>query len=126
MSVVDRAPHIERYAAFSHGNVGGNPAGVVICDALPRESAMQAVALEIGYSETVFAARKGDAWRVRYFARAMEIPFCGHATIALGAALARRHGSGRFQLALNGGSIAVDARERAGALSAAFKSPPTS
>jgi PhzF family phenazine biosynthesis protein len=62
---------------------------------------------------------------VRYFAPEAEIPFCGHATIALGAALARHAGSGRFSLILNGGAITVDGAATCGHLSAAFRSPPT-
>lgn len=120
------APIIERYAAFTSGGSGGNPAGVAICDAMPSDKEMQSIALKVGYSETVFAAPSDDGWRVRYFAPALEIPFCGHATIALGAALARRHGSGQFRLHLNGASIVIHGRDNTGALSAAFKSPPTS
>ncbi len=71
---------VQRIAAFSDGPVGGNPAGVVLCDALPPAERMQAVAAEVGYSETAFAAPVGDDWRVRYFAPAIEVPFCGHAT----------------------------------------------
>lgn len=51
---------VQRIAAFSNGSNGGNPAGVVLCDALPAAAAMQAVAAEVGYSETVFAAPAED------------------------------------------------------------------
>ena len=55
---------------------------------------MRAIAAEVGYSETVFAAPHGEGWRVRYFAPQIEVPFCGHATIAPAAALALAHGDG--------------------------------
>src|ERR1700686_676430 len=100
--------NIERIAAFSIEGTGGNPAGVVLCEALSATAEMQRVAHEVGYSETVFAAPVGEAWRVRYFAPATEIPFCGHATIALGAVLARSRGDGVFPLNLNNGSITVE------------------
>ena len=48
---------IQRIAAFSTGATGGNPAGVVICDTLPDASVMQAIAADIGYSETLGARR---------------------------------------------------------------------
>ncbi|WP_043836471.1 PhzF family phenazine biosynthesis protein [Muricoccus aerilatus] len=115
---------VQRIAAFSVGNTGGNPAGVVITDSLPEEAAMQALAAEVGYSETAFAAPEGDGWRVRYFAPAIEVPFCGHATIALGAALALRHGHGCYALRLNEGAITVEGW-REGGLRAALQSPPT-
>jgi PhzF family phenazine biosynthesis protein len=63
----------------------------------------------VGYSETAFLVRQADGWRVRYFAPAMEVPFCGHATIALGAALGERFGAGEYKLILNGGEISVQA-----------------
>ena len=94
-----------RISAFSDGIRGGNPAGVWIGDALPDAAAMQAIAAEIGFSETAFAAPDGEAWRVRYFSPAMEVPFCGHATIALGAALAHRFGDRSFELQLNASVI---------------------
>ncbi|NPU65169.1 PhzF family phenazine biosynthesis protein [Bradyrhizobium sp. 83012] len=116
---------IQRIAAFTDGSRGGNPAGVVICEALPDPTAMQAIAAEIGYSETAFAAPDGDTWRVRYFAPEAEVDFCGHATIALGAALARQQGSGRFALRLNHADITVEGLHSATEWSAAFSSPPT-
>ena len=117
--------NVQRFAAFADGGAGGNPAGVVICAALPSAAQMQAIAAEVGYSETVFAAPAGGGWRVRYFAPEVEIPFCGHATIALGAALALQEGDGVFALQLNDAAITVEGR-RAGALvAAALQSPPT-
>ena len=47
---------VQRIAAFSHGTNGGNPAGVVLCEALPAAEEMLTIAAEVGYSETVFAA----------------------------------------------------------------------
>lgn len=117
---------VQRFAAFSDGDTGGNPAGVVIADALPDPATMQAVAAEVGYSETVFAApAKGGGWRVRYFAPEMEVAFCGHATIALGAALALRCGDGQFALRLNEGDITVEGRGAGALVMAALQSPPT-
>lgn len=117
---------VERIAAFADGAAGGNPAGVVICDALPDASAMQRIAREVGYSETVFAAPSGEVWRVRYFAPEAEVDFCGHATIALGAALALRGGDGAFALQLNNASITVEGSRANATIIAALQSPPTS
>lgn len=117
--------NVAHVAAFSDGDAGGNPAGVVLCDALPSVEAMQRVAAEVGYSETVFSAREGDSWRTRYFAPEMEVPFCGHATIALGAVLALKHGDGVHTLRLNDSTISVEGRRDGEALTAALQSPPT-
>jgi PhzF family phenazine biosynthesis protein len=115
---------VEHIAAFSISGIGGNPAGVALCEILPAADEMQRIAREIGYSETVFAAPIGEAWRVRYFSPAMEIPFCGHATIALGAVLARNKGEGIFSLQLNDTAITVEGHVGT-ALGAALQSPPT-
>jgi len=116
---------VQHIAAFTDGPSGGNPAGVVICETLPDAATMQAMAAEIGYSETAFAAPAGDKWRVRYFAPKAEVDFCGHATIALGAALARHERSGTFALKLNHADITVDGRHSATEWTATFRSPPT-
>jgi len=116
---------ILKIAAFSDGNTGGNPAGVVLGDHLPDIDAMQRIAAEVGFSETAFAAPAGTGWRVRYFSPESEVPFCGHATIALGAALAMKHGDGVFALTLNEANITVEARAGDGLVTAALQSPPT-
>lgn len=120
------APTVERISAFSIGDAGGNPAGVMICDTLPDAAAMADIARDVGYSETAFAAKTADSWRVRYFSPASEVPFCGHATIALGAALGARNGAGRYDLTLNEARISVEAVEKDGFWRAALMSPPTS
>ena len=67
----------------AHGGVlddprGGNPAGVVVGDALPPTDAMQQIATDVGYSETAFLAGDGGAeWTARYFSPVAEVPFCG-------------------------------------------------
>jgi PhzF family phenazine biosynthesis protein len=121
------AATIQRIAAFSDGDQGGNPAGVWIGAELPADAEMQRLAREVGFSETAFAAplAGGASWRVRYFAPEIEVPFCGHATIALGAALARAYGDGVYPLTLNGAAITVEGRSEGGRVAAALQSPPT-
>jgi PhzF family phenazine biosynthesis protein len=116
---------VERIAAFSMDDVGGNPAGVVVTEALPAPQEMQRIAQEVGYSETVFAARQGEGWRVRYYAPEGEVPFCGHATIALGAMLGERFGAGRYALSLARAEITVAAELGPQGWRAVLTSPPT-
>ncbi|MDJ0684688.1 MAG: PhzF family phenazine biosynthesis protein [Alphaproteobacteria bacterium] len=119
---------INRVAAFSDGESGGNPAGVAILQASPDPMDMQRIAAEIGYSETAFAWPSGSsdgAWRVRYFSPESEVPFCGHATIALGAVLAKRFGPNAYRLELNAAAIQVEGATKNGALNATLSSPPT-
>jgi PhzF family phenazine biosynthesis protein len=117
--------NVLKIAAFSDGNTGGNPAGVLIGDVLPDAAKMQRLAAEVGFSETAFAAPDGDNWRVRYFSPESEVPFCGHATIALGAALVRQFGDGIFPLKLNQASITVEGFRDGATIAAALQSPPT-
>ncbi|TIP80787.1 MAG: PhzF family phenazine biosynthesis protein, partial [Mesorhizobium sp.] len=116
---------ILRIAAFSDGDTGGNPAGVVIGNVLPDAAEMQSIAAEVGFSETAFAAPEGDGWRVRYFSPESEVPFCGHATIALGAALVRQFGDGGFALILDRARITVEGFRDGTNIAAALQSPPT-
>ena len=121
--------HIEdvrSIAAFADGGAGGNPAGVLITDALLPDDQMQAIAARVGYSETAFAAPEGDRWRVRYFAPDCEVDFCGHATVALGAVLADTRGAGRYPLTINAGEISVaSALDDSGQIRIELTSPPT-
>ncbi|CAL9304043.1 PhzF family phenazine biosynthesis protein [Streptomyces sp. SudanB52_2052] len=99
---------ILRYVAFSTDPKGGNPAGVVLDAAGADDAAMQAVAAEVGYSETAFAVEAGDGLLdVRYFSPLAEVPFCGHATIATAVAHARAHGTGRLRLRTQAGPVTV-------------------
>ncbi|TPI48717.1 PhzF family phenazine biosynthesis protein [Mesorhizobium sp. B2-9-1] len=116
---------ILKIAAFSDGNTGGNPAGVVIGEMLPDVADMQRVAAEVAFSETAFAAPEGGGWRVRYFSPESEVPFCGHATIALGAALVGKFGDGIFRLTLNQADITVEGFRDGANFAAALQSPPT-
>lgn len=116
---------VERIAAFSMADAGGNPAGVVLADALPSAQDMQKIARDVGYSETVFAQRQGDGWLVRYHAPEGEVPFCGHATIALGALLGERFGAGCYALALAKADITVEAVAGPEGWRAVLASPPT-
>lgn len=116
---------VQKIAAFSEGHSGGNPAGVVVADALPSDAQMQRIAAEVGFSETVFATPVDGGWRVRYFSPESEVAFCGHATIALGAALTLQHGNGVFALALNHAQITVEGRREGPTVAVALQSPPT-
>jgi len=117
---------LQKFFAFSDKGNGGNPAGVYIANTHPSVVDMQSIAAEVGYSETAFAKPVNNAWRVRYFSPETEVPFCGHATIALGAALAKKNGSGIFTLKLNETDITVEGTVDGSDYAAALQSPHTS
>jgi predicted PhzF superfamily epimerase YddE/YHI9 len=73
--------------AFADAPFTGNPAAVVFLDA-PREDAwLKSVAAEFNLSETAFLVPKDGAWDLRWFTPAVEVPLCGHATLAAAHAL---------------------------------------
>jgi PhzF family phenazine biosynthesis protein len=74
--------------AFTEEPMAGNPAGVVTEATDLTADQMQAIATELGASETVFV-RQSDAadHRLRYFSPETEVDLCGHATVAAMAAL---------------------------------------
>lgn len=106
-----------RYAAFTSDPAGGNPAGVVLDARDLDDEAMQAIAAEVGYSETAFLTgdADGDVREVRYFSPKAEVPFCGHATVATAVALAERTGPGEIVFSTQAGlvPVTVDADLRA-------------
>jgi PhzF family phenazine biosynthesis protein len=118
--------NILRIAAFSYKGEGGNPAGVVFCDKMPEAVEMLEIAKQVGYSETAFLLPQEDGWRIRYFAPEMEVPFCGHATIACGAALGEQFGEGKYKLFLNQGEISISAEKSSNnVFTATLQSPET-
>jgi len=68
--------------AFTNKLFTGNQAGVMILDAEMSEPIMQAIANEMNLAETAFVSPCDSGFRIRYFTPTMEIPLCGHATLA--------------------------------------------
>jgi PhzF family phenazine biosynthesis protein len=69
--------------AFTNAAFKGNPAGVCLVTKPISEAKMQAIASEINLSETAFVQHKAaNNYSIRYFSPKMEIPLCGHATLA--------------------------------------------
>ena len=71
--------------AFTTRKLAGNPAGVIGGAEHLSDSEMQAIARELNVSETAFILPPdGDDHevRLRYFTPTVEVPSCGHATIA--------------------------------------------
>ena len=69
--------------AFTTRPFGGNPAAVLVLDEALSASAMQQIAAEMNLSETAFTGVGADGGRwLRWFTPAVEVPLCGHATLA--------------------------------------------
>lgn len=70
--------------AFTHGELKGNPAAVVLLDESRNAEWMQAAAAEFNQAETAFLSpgEGDDHWQLRWFTPVVEIDLCGHATLA--------------------------------------------
>lgn len=69
--------------SFTSQKFKGNPAAVCIAEIDLDNTTMQSIATEIGFSETAFIKQiTGNRYRIRFFTPKIEIPLCGHATLA--------------------------------------------
>jgi len=77
-------PEISIYQvdAFSSKVFSGNPAAVCALDHAISEVLMQQIAKENNLSETAFIVPNETGWDIRWFTPKLEVPLCGHATLA--------------------------------------------
>jgi PhzF family phenazine biosynthesis protein len=69
---------------FASRRFSGNPASVCpLQEWLPDET-LQAIAAENNQSETAFFVSRGGDCELRWFTPTVEVPLCGHATLASG------------------------------------------
>lgn len=69
--------------AFTSEKFKGNPAAVCLPTTELAVATMQQIAAEIGFSETAFIQPiDSSTYSIRFFTPKMEIPLCGHATLA--------------------------------------------
>jgi PhzF family phenazine biosynthesis protein len=79
--------------AFAERPMAGGPAAVMPMDSFPEAAVMQAIAAENNLAETAFVVAKGKGpngqgvFDLRWFTPALEVPLCGHATLASAHAL---------------------------------------
>lgn len=81
--------------AFTDRRFSGNPAAVLPLDDYPEDTILQALAAENNLAETAFIVREGDDYRIRWFTPTVEVPLCGHATLASAAVVLERLEPGR-------------------------------
>ncbi|UCC30955.1 MAG: PhzF family phenazine biosynthesis protein [Phycisphaerales bacterium] len=69
--------------AFTNEPFRGNPAGVCLLRQETNAEWMQAVAAEMNLPETAFLLRReGSDFSIRWFTPTVEVPLCGHGTLA--------------------------------------------
>jgi len=81
--------------AFATRRFAGNPAAVMLFDAFPDDLTLQALAAENNLAETAFLVAAGDDFCIRWFTPTVEVPLCGHATLASAAVVMERLQPGR-------------------------------
>ena len=74
--------------AFAERPMAGGPAAVMPLDAFLPDATMLAIAAENNLAETAFIVAKDNGlWDLCWFTPALEVPLCGHATLASAHAL---------------------------------------
>lgn len=68
--------------AFSSKPFGGNPAAVMPLKEWLPDAVLQAIAAEHNLAETAYFVPKGQEFHLRWFTPTVEMPLCGHATLA--------------------------------------------
>ena len=76
--------------AFAKRRFEGNPAAVMLLQSFPDDGVLQSIAAENNLAETAFLVPDGDAFRLRWFTPTVEVPLCGHATLASAAVIMER------------------------------------
>jgi PhzF family phenazine biosynthesis protein len=76
--------------AFTNQRFAGNPAAVMPMNNFPEDEVMQAIAAENNLAETAFLVADGTDYRLRWFTPSVEVPLCGHATLASAAVVMDR------------------------------------
>lgn len=99
--------------AFAADYFGGNTAAVVLLADFPDDSRLLALAKEFGFSETAFLKALAPArYHIRWFTPEVEVPLCGHATLASARALfsGPESGCGKLSFTSLSGELAATLR----------------
>lgn len=90
--------------AFTNRRFSGNPAAVMPMKRFLSDETMQAIAAENNLSETAFLVPEGVDYRLRWFTPGVEVPLCGHATLASAAVVMERLEPGRKKVVFHSAS----------------------
>jgi PhzF family phenazine biosynthesis protein len=99
--------------AFASRRYSGNPAAVLVLEDFPENALMQAIAAENNLAETAFLVATDRDYRLRWFTPTVEVPLCGHATLASAAVVMERLQPGRTDVAFHTASGLLPVRQSA-------------
>jgi PhzF family phenazine biosynthesis protein len=84
--------------SFTKERFRGNPAAVLLLPEYPADAVLQAIAAENNLAETAFVVARGSDYQVRWFTPTVEVPLCGHATLAAAAVILQKLEPGRAKV----------------------------
>lgn len=87
--------------AFASAPFRGNPAAVVLLAEYPSYDVLRSIAAENNLAETAFLVVKESGYQLRWFTPVLEVPLCGHATLATAAVVMERLEPGVKQVIFN-------------------------
>jgi predicted PhzF superfamily epimerase YddE/YHI9 len=96
--------------AFTTRRFAGNPAAVMVMEHFPSDEVMQAIAAENNLAETAFLVAHSGNYRLRWFTPVVEVPLCGHATLASAAVVMERLEIGRQEVMFESASGPLSVR----------------
>lgn len=111
--------------AFTSRRFAGNPAAVMVFPGFPDDAALQAIAAENNLAETAFLVADGDGYRLRWFTPLVEVPLCGHATLASAAVVMERLEPGRTEVTFETASGILPVRRSAASYVLNFPARPS-
>lgn len=122
MSEADALPFVQ-VDAFTDRPFAGNPAAVLVLEDRLDDEGMQAIAAEMNLSETAFTGLddQGRRW-LRWFTPTVEVPLCGHATLATAHVLFEGGAPGPLRFESASGPLTV--HREAGQIRMDFPSDP--
>ena len=90
--------------AFTTRRFEGNPAAVMPMDRFLDDATLQAIAAENNLAETAFLVPEDGDYRLRWFTPLVEVPLCGHATLASAAVVMEQLEPGRSTVVFHSAS----------------------
>ena len=110
--MVSTTARIFQLDAFATKRFAGNPAAVVVLEHFLEDRVLQAIAAENNVSETAFLVAVDNDYALRWFTAVVEVPLCGHATLASAAVVMERLDAGRTEVRFRtaSGSLRVERR----------------
>ncbi|RFB81422.1 PhzF family phenazine biosynthesis protein [Methylovirgula sp. 4M-Z18] len=90
--------------AFARDVFTGNPAAVMLLDHYADDERLRAIAAENNLAETAFLVPERGDFHIRWFTPEVEVPLCGHATLASAAVVMERLAPARKEVVFHSAS----------------------